>query len=117
MSTAFVNIQDSLDPKSPDVLREVEIPNDYYRVWRGALRPGDLHLNMVLIRDNITEWLDAYPPETGKNDAGWYSCLIRRGTSVDKTCEFCFCRMAIPGWKCCEDCREKLRINRGEESC
>ena len=65
---------------------EVDLPEGYYRVWRGAVKPGDLWLNRVkLLEERIVEWC----PITDSKPADEYCCLIRIGKQVTQECERC----------------------------
>lgn len=90
---------------------EVELPEGWRRVWRGAVKPGDRWLNrLVLLHDGIAAWEDVeLPLDTfdRKNGADSFCCLIRRGDGdVDLPCERCEFRVREVGkrfcWKCCD---------------
>jgi len=76
---------------------EVEFPEGYRRVFFGALCPGDIYLNCVLINDGIVVWehLDKFPTyeemrkHAPNSSAEWFACLIRRGSDVTPVCERC----------------------------
>ena len=94
---------------------KVELPDGYYRVWSGALKPGDLYLNMVLIRDGITQWepCDEIPMRPIPGSQLSYrqipGCIVRHGTPVDKTCERCQAEPAVQGERFCDYCREIIK--------
>ncbi len=79
------------------VIVEVELPDGYRRVFRGALKPGDLFLNARLAPD-VIQWeplkklpsmSDAMRDEINST-AKWFACLIRcDGGEVDIPCERC----------------------------
>jgi hypothetical protein len=88
----------SSDTASPrNHIIEVELPEGYYRVWSGALKPGDLYLNDFLAQDGIVFWepVTYFPTEQearlGRrwSSAKWYVCLIRRGEPAVLPCERC----------------------------
>jgi hypothetical protein len=112
---------DALNPWAPDArFIDVEIPTGYRRVFAGALRPGDLHLDPATIEaagdlvpgdTTAAVWLQVQP---GKRPAGypdgaqWYMLVVRRGdpaTSPDQPCESCLAIARIFGERYCDYCR------------
>jgi len=53
---------------------EVEIPEGYYRVFRGAIKPGDKNLDVFEMFKGRTVWLDT-PPTANTS-------MERRNTNV-----------------------------------
>lgn len=91
---------------------KVELPDGYYRVWSGAAKPGDLYLNMILIRDEIVQWEpreDAILVEHCLQTIQVPVCVIRLGTPVDKACERCEAEPAVRGERFCDYCREIIK--------
>jgi hypothetical protein len=69
----------------------VELPVGFYRVWCGAVKPGDMYLDWdVWCR---SRGRSSYWAVIGdlRSDAGAYECLIRRGTPVNEACARCGC--------------------------
>jgi hypothetical protein len=103
----------------PNNVIEVELPDGYYRVWSGALKPGDLYLNDFLARDGITTWepVTYFPAERearfGRpySSANWYLCVIRRGEPVVPACERCGVE---PRFNRLRDCRSCAAIVAGK---
>jgi hypothetical protein len=91
-----VPVNDPADSTDNNMV-EVELPDGYYRVFSGALKPDDLYLNCLLARDGITQWepLNQKHLAAKYNEpdghAGWFTCLIRRGVMVEQPCERCEC--------------------------
>ena len=90
-----VEAEDNLDPRHE--VWEVELPAGYRRVWRGALKPGDLHLHCTASSPGAAVWVPVRlpsPEEVRRDDpyskADWIACVIRPGEGeVDRTCERC----------------------------
>lgn len=68
-----------------DRRHDVEIPAGWRRVRRGALVPGDRHLNLLLLTDiGAIEWKPVEDkflranPGAVYSSAEWFGCLIRR---------------------------------------
>lgn len=112
-----VKVKVSIDP--PTVV-EVELPAGFRRVWRGALCPGDLSLDMKAAREGVIRWDPVRIPTRRQMrkrcryaHAHWFACLIRRGQGeVDKTCEECETSAAPFGDRYCLLCQVKLRMRR-----
>lgn len=91
---------------------EIEIPDGWYRVLSGVVKPGDRYINSRLFwADGIVEWIDL---DIGKVDfrrkkhhydtPQWFTCLIRRGEPVDRQCPSCNEEAVPVGWKACRGC-------------
>lgn len=112
-----VKVKVSIDP--PTVVL-VELPKGYRRVWRGALCPGDLSLNMQAAREGFICWDPVKIPTRRQMrkrcmwaHANWFACLIRVGQGeVDKTCEECETAPAPFDHRYCVLCQVKLRSRR-----
>lgn len=94
---------------------EVELPEGWRRVWTGALKPGDMYLNQVLIQDGIVQWepVTEFPTveQMRHKDVGssadWYGCLIRNdgGPEIEEGCERCKIFHRVKGERFCNACR------------
>lgn len=107
---------DPLDERN--LVVDVEIPDGWYRVWTGAIKPGDFSVNCVLLQDGITHWqpiserhLSEKPGEP-YTEARWYGCLIRYGVAVDKGCDRCGCNRRSGKARFCLMCREIVVSDR-----
>jgi hypothetical protein len=98
------------------VVREVELPCGYYRVWDGAFKPGDLYLDMMA---GGVVWKPVKMPtrrET-KDDAAyssvkWYGCIVRVGEPVMDACPRCKCAPRMLTNKFCRVCCRQVILNR-----
>jgi hypothetical protein len=90
---------------SPKRSAEVEIPDHWYRVLSGVIKPGDLYLDFTAFKEGKLIWRPA--EKTG--EPHWEcACLIREGMAVDKRCERCAEKAALPGERFCAGCRQVL---------
>jgi hypothetical protein len=110
-------VESSPDPLLQDRIA-VELPEGYYWVFRGAVKPGDLYLNRVAFRDGRVEWLPArvaYRFEGSEEThplyttADPYTLLIRKGVQVDAPCERCEAAVRHRDWRFCQDCGELVK--------
>jgi hypothetical protein len=115
MSTTRVLMPDlkDEDPASPlNPVIEVEMPPGHYRVWGGALKPGDLYLDEFRLRDGVTSWEPVTWFPTARearlnrpySSAGWYLCVVRRGAEVVPPCERCGVAVRAHGLRYCRYC-------------
>ena len=88
---------------------EIDLPEGFYRVFDGAVKPDDYFLDCVSARRGETIWLPAGTNDPPYDTADLYACLIRSGIPVSKPCERCEFRKAVFGERFCEDCREKIK--------
>lgn len=103
----------SADPFTQGETAEIEIPDGWYRVLSGVVKPGDRFVNERLFwADGIVEWIELPIDKVDfrkrkqhyNTTPQWFTCLIRRGEPVDKQCPSCN-EEAIPlGWKVCRRC-------------
>lgn len=98
-------------------IETVELPDGFYRVYRGSIKPGDLYLNAVLFCDDgIESWSEVEPACFGDwlyGQADAYLCLIRRGSPVDEPCERCEVEARKIGYRFCGMCcHEVVRNHR-----
>jgi hypothetical protein len=83
----------------------VELPVGWRRVWRGAVLPSDLCLNMRRFRyDRLVQWQRPPTPTIGNLTAERFDCIIRCGEPVDKACERCAAAPAFEK-RYCQLCR------------
>jgi len=90
---------------------QVEFPDGYRRVFFGALCPGDLYLNCVLISDGIVKWEIPEMPSDREvrkhapnSTAEWFACLVRRGSEVTPVCERCKVKPRAGRNRFCVEC-------------
>lgn len=97
----------------PGEICEVELPEGYRRVFRGAIKPGGLFLHFGLYRDGIVHWaeierlptLDEAKRNEPYSSAKWFGVLIRKDDGfVDPPCERCECRPRCGRNRFCEMC-------------
>jgi hypothetical protein len=50
----YLEDEDAASPRNKVI--DVDLPHGYYRVWDGALKPGDLYLNEWRARDGVIRW-------------------------------------------------------------
>lgn len=99
----ILDMNDQLDPldNRVDVL-EVVPPPGYRRVWVGAVKPGDLYLDvgMQTWEPAATAILSRYAT------ANLFDCLIRCDGGEDPigTCERCQAEPKRTGYRYCADC-------------
>ena len=107
---------DFLDSDRATVV-EVEIPQGYYRVFSGAVKPTDKFLNLQAIKEGQVIWLyvdieeNMRLPKGPRNNASVFGCLIRKGTAVEEPCIRCQCQPKRPRHKYCIYCCDVL-LNR-----
>ena len=103
---------------------EVAMPEGYYRVWAGTIKPGDLYLNLVLLRDGIVSW-EPLDPEYElrrakaircRESARTIECIIRHGRLVEEACERCHCQRRHRKWRYCDRCADIIRQELAERS-
>ena len=82
--------------------KQVELPEGYYQVLSGMVKPTDLELNLLFWRDGRIVWEPVTPPY---KKVWKYGCVIRKGVSPDKVCERCKTEAAIYGQRYCAVCR------------
>lgn len=91
---------------------DVDVPEGWRRVWRGALKPGDRSLNMTLAEDSIVQWESVELPDDRAvrdrepfSSADWYACVIREGVNPpDEACNRCKCSPRKFGFRFCYHC-------------
>lgn len=85
----------------------VEMPHGYRRVFRGAVRPGDLWLDRLAFRAGHVRWCriedGPYRLDSPANKAEYYTCLVRNdgGPCPDEPCWRC---EALPKHYGCRFC-------------
>ena len=112
---------DTPDSAGASIYLDVDIPEGWYRVLSGAVKPGDHCLNRHLARDGIVSWVpvDESPltvalTATLDTLSGvyqrveTYDCVIRIGAAVDKPCEQCGNAAAMTGYRFCWDCAAQI---------
>jgi len=106
MNTLVITQEFGNDPLREGKPAVIELPIGHYRVWRGAVKPGDLYLNWDVwcASRGTSEYWIAVDDLTSNADG--YECLIRRGVSVDETCVRCGCVNAVFYSHTCSFCRE-----------
>lgn len=108
----FVLIHDQLiDPTyedNPECYIEVEIPEGYYRAFRGVILPGDLFLNIIEVKKGIVSWEPLIASE-GHPTVEFVSCVIRKGSTVDKECPRCRNKPVLVGFKYCRWCCNSIK--------
>ena len=86
----------------------LDIPDGWYRVLSGAVKPGDRYLAEDLFWDRgEVEWHDLRrfpPPDRPDGTAEWYLCLIRRGEPVEALCPRCHNAPVRHGYRYCKQC-------------
>jgi hypothetical protein len=115
MPTTRVLLEEAgdVDPAFPfNRVVEVELPDGYYRVWDGALKPGDLYLSRLAALDGRTVWepITEFPTEREAkrgdpgSSAGWYECVVRKGVEVVPPCDRCGVNGRERGLRFCRLC-------------
>lgn len=97
-------------------VRWVQLPEGFYRVVSGALKPSDLVLCLLtLVRDNRVVWdkaADVYP---NGGPATFYGVVIRKGVAVDPVCPRCEGAKPVKSWKYCKNCLSEVREEMRKE--
>lgn len=99
---------------------DVDLPEGYRRVWRGAVKPGDLYLAVGEIREGRELWLDVhYDGHDLAQVAGEFLCLIRpdlhRGEPPDLECEMCEVAPRLRRHRYCRHCIRDIRRSARQE--
>lgn len=91
------------------------MPEGYYRVLSGALKPTDLFYSANAESETGNPWSmigDAFFAVAGLGELEHYLCVIRKGTPVDVPCQRCHARPVCDDGmllEMCEECYGKLR--------
>jgi len=99
------------------VSHEIELPRGYYRVWDGALKPGDLSLNRLQAPEVVTWGPITMPTDKDirnrepYSNASWFGCVIRVGSQVREACARCLCAPRGLKNKFCRHCCQEVILN------
>jgi hypothetical protein len=103
-------------------LRKVTVPEGYYRVLSGAIKPTDLFYSQKNREETGNHWAKVSQmfgdlgPDHLFGDATHYLCVIRKGVPVDAPCQKCHAKPVCEQGKLvelCEECYGKVSTKKG----
>lgn len=95
------------------VVKEVDLPRGYYRVWEGALKPGDLYFNLKSERWDAVALptLRQIDDDEPYSSVSWFGCIVRVGVPVKEACQLCGCAPRMLKNKYCRHCCREVILN------